>query len=194
MKKVLLIVTIAVILAGISTVKASELTVLNEMNRVRAEAGLHPLQLTYIEGTRASAVRQKQTNRLGHPLPVPSGVGEICAQVGEPIRAVAAWMRSSAHRAIMMCKNRTHVDIAVEGQYVVARISRGTTRTVTREWETLPSGTVIQTRTVERTIEEPGSRVPRLASGQDTPQVRTYTTQTQRAVLFPRVRLALRGR
>ena len=177
-----------VMFADAANARYAELTVLEEMNRIRAQAGLHPLQLTSIEGTRASAQRQRELNRLGHFLSVPSGVGEICAQVGEPVRAVAAWLRSPPHRAVMLCRNRTHVDIAVEGQFVVARIGRGVIRTVTREWEQLPSGAVIQTRTVERTVEA-GYRTPALMQGQ-THQV----TTSQRQVIFPRVRAAMQRR
>ena len=160
-------------------VEASELTVLNEINRVRAEARppLPPLQLTHIEGTRDSAVTQRENNRLGHPVALPreGEVGEICAHVVRPINAIGQWLRSPPHRAIML-SNRTHIDIAVEQDnrgyyYVVARIGRGGTRTVTREWETLADGTTTYTRTIERTV-EPGSRVPmsvmsRQASGME---------------------------
>ena len=171
MKKVLLIIVIALVLAGVSTVRASEITeqeavFVKALNEYRVKNGRQPVIVCFqlSEESRKWSRTMRRQNRLYHD---PNGGTEICAQIMQEcgITALRAWQRSSAHNSILLAPWIRVIGIGSADRWWTMR-GRGD-------------------RTVERTREVTRTEQTRVVQ-------QTRTVSNQRPILFPRLRARFR--
>lgn len=118
-----------------------EMTTVQEINRVRVQRGMQPLQPTgaMLAESRRGAQITSSWGRAGHPLGIRtpagfSGMSEISSsRVGSPSGAVHQWLGSSRHAAAMLDPSATHISVGESGGMYMARIGKGGRR-VTERW------------------------------------------------------------